>query len=113
MPSTTEDAQDVPALAAILAASIGTRRYMRRFGGRDQGSAGHGISAERLMSPITSLACRLARCFCVAVAMADRLSALLAEDVAREARRAGLSERITNLTYSDPGTRNRGGLVVR
>jgi hypothetical protein len=35
----------------------------------------------------------LARDFFVAVARADRLSALLAGNVAREARRAGLSER--------------------
>jgi hypothetical protein len=46
--------------------------------------------------------CRLARDFCVAVATADRLSALLAETIAREARRAGLSERGHHLTRIRP-----------
>lgn len=36
------------------------------------------------------------------MAMADRLSALLAEDVAREARRAGLSERTNEPTIIRP-----------
>jgi hypothetical protein len=44
----------------------------------------------------------------VAVAMADRLSALLAEKVAREARRAGLPSALMNVPYSDLRTRIYG-----
>jgi hypothetical protein len=53
--------------------------------------------------------CRLARNFCVAVAMANRLSALLAENIAREARRAGLSERTPSLPESDCRSRDYAG----
>jgi len=87
----------VPAEAAVLvrptlSVGIVTRDCLA--------AASHGkvIAAD----PDTTAACpatrRPARDFFVAVAMADRLSALLAKNVAREARRAGLSERANERT---------------
>ncbi len=70
--------QDVSAFTVILTTSIDDSLDRARFGRRNQGSAGHWVTASPLLAARRAT-CRLARDFCVAVAMADRLSALLAE----------------------------------
>jgi hypothetical protein len=81
--SAAEDAQDVPALTAILVAPSGNPRRQRLLGGHDQRCAVHRRTSNTAnVSTAAALArratCRAARSFCVAVVIADRLSALLA-----------------------------------
>jgi hypothetical protein len=113
-------------------AALGARDQLRGHGrGEAQAAAGTGdVRHDRPLSKETSesalgpagidarAASRRrsflgARAVCVAVAMADRLSALLSGNVAPKARRAGLTERSPRLARPNPRTSNSVPTVGR
>src|SRR5207253_1832021 len=99
--------------ALSVASQIGQRPSSRAISGasartriRQPGQLRWGEDITRLRA--RAVRPRGARTFFVAVAMANRLSALSNEVFARKARRAGLTGRTNNIAHSDLWTRNFG-----